>query len=331
MYRRCSGDECIIKVENMSRIHDICSPIATILYNPKREWNAISYGKIKIARSINVDWKKYSQDKYLFVHSTIVSSVAVADNGYYVEPPCDELINDNGNGWSTQILLSTFRSFIGKPNYLEHMQNPLLSKGTIVDAVARDVKYKSTTGKIANVVYIDILVAVDRKHSVLINQILSGEYNAMSMGCYSNWVTCTKCGQQFNDTMNSCIHLENELLKYFVDENGIERIVAELCGRLIKGNNGKLEADPDSNEFIEASWVENPAFKGAVINHYISEDKEYSKILNMADYKLQSVVDDIFNIRVADVKGMIVLRVACEELRRRNYEKMIEKVSKSLY
>ena len=81
----------------------------------------------------------------------------------------------NCDSWDRPLLLSTYRTFIGASHFLEHIQLPELSKGFIVDAIARDVGHS---------VYIDILVATDKKHEQLISDILSGRLNALSMGCF---------------------------------------------------------------------------------------------------------------------------------------------------
>ena len=57
----------------------------------------------------------------------------------------------------------------------EHVQIEDLSKGRIIDAVARDV---------GDSVYVDILVANDRKHTDLIESIESGRLSTLSMGCF---------------------------------------------------------------------------------------------------------------------------------------------------
>lgn len=313
-----------------SRIH---LPIASVLKNPRQEWGTLTRGVIKTAadRKLAVDWDQYSNDNYLFVHSTIVSSVNVADNGYYIDPVCDELVNSNGNAWATPLLLATFKSFIGKNNYQEHVQIPALSKGTILDAVARPVKYVASDGSgKTDVVYVDILVAVDRKHSDLCSRIGSGEMDSMSMGTLAHWVTCSRCGGQFDDDMTPCDHIQNDLMEHFTDENGVRRITAELCGRMIKNpETGLLEPDVESNEFIEASWVEKPAFKGAVINHYISDmDVKVAKILEFPTDQFQLALDDMFKVRVADRQGAMVLRILCRELRAYKKQELVERVAR---
>jgi hypothetical protein len=116
----------------------------------------------------------------------------------------------------------------------------------------------------------------------------------------------------------------------FKDKDGIERIVAELCGRSIK-KNGKWVGDPKSVRFIEASWVEHPAFYGAVLNHYISElPKSAAKYLDFSTAKLQFAMEDIFKMRVADKNGMLCLRVAQAEVARRMREDRCERIVRNM-
>jgi len=702
--RRCNSESCKLAALKRSTVLD--APLATILANPVKDWQRLAYGGVRIAkRVIDVDWKKFNQDNFLFSHCSIVCSCRVEDNGYYIDPVCSELVNNNGNAWSNEVLLATFRTFIGADNFLEHVQISELSKGKILDAVIRPVTHKNAVGKadvywcfagdakilmadgsikeikdiepgelvysgegkirkvlanshrfasnlirikvrgvidpivctaehkiqvkdeiggewewveasflkrnqwvfqpspilagrkridpdlawlvgmylaegslverewldgskhfsttqltchrderdtisrvaesvmasfggypvpifncrwdkskkfyrqipgtvshqdkedgngsnirifhsvlsgemfrlcgrgstakrlnnevvtewdddskkhliagwidgdgcsrrnVVNVksasnvllrqmevllaslgfaytttgkwhdgpysgcasieldcyaseklrpylrlkgefdslpakvsfnnrasfaveggiarriesteqaeseveipvynieveddhTYIvnnikvkncDILVATDRKHADLIRRITSGELTTLSMGCNANNVTCSKCGIVLTDDDKNCEHLDHELLQYFVDKNGVRRIVAELCGRMIKGKDGKLAGDSKSVQFIEASWVERPAFTGAVLNHYISEVPKLSSIMGFNHARLADCVEDLFKLRVADVQGMTVLRVARAEWIRRQREATIEKVAKSLY
>lgn len=327
--RRCNSEAC--GIEAVKRSANLDMPLATVLENPAKEWQRLAYGGVRIAkRIIDVDWKEFNQDNYLFSHCSIVCSVEVEENGYYIKPCCSELVNNNGNSWATPVLLATFKSFVGGENYLEHVQIPALSKGKIIDAVARPVCHKNKLGE-ANVLWIDILVATERKHEDLIKKITSGELSTMSMGCLADWVTCSKCGMVLSDTDKNCSCLDGEIRQYFTDKNGIKRIVSEMCGRMHKNAQGIWVGDPKSVKFIEASWVERPAFVGAVLNHYVSELPKMANILNFNNARLADCMDDIFKLRVADVTGMTVLRVARAEYLRRQREEMIGRVAKSLY
>lgn len=229
----------------------------------------------RIAKSV---LRKADPRQYLLSHATIVASVdAYQPKGartgrqmnrgvqidvkypdFRIKPECHEIVNNNGDAWERGLLLSTYRSFIGAHNYLEHIQIPELSKGFIVDAIARDL------GKTA---YIDILVATDRKHGQLITDIQSGEISAMSMGCISLFTICTKCGNVASDDSQlcPCVMYEGKGTKYR-DESGVEHPISELIGHV---------SVPNSNQFIEASWVRNPAFKGAVRRNILNGDAQH--------------------------------------------------------
>jgi hypothetical protein len=256
-----------------------------IVKNPSihlREWEEVrqeATSEVFGSRQASVNLSEFSPAKYLLTHCTIIASVDVDEvsnvktgssvtegnrtikrlwNDYYITPETSKFINQNGDSWDRQTLLNTYRTFIGAENYVEHVQIPELSKGKIIDAVARDL---------GDTVYIDILVATDRKHSSLIQDIESGKMNAMSMGCSIQYSRCSKCGNVAADDTELCEHVRYEKGNTFVDESGKKRIVAELCGH---------STDPDSVTFIEASWVANPAFKGAVmrtvLNPTVNED-----------------------------------------------------------
>jgi hypothetical protein len=241
-------------------------------------------------------------------------------------------VNNNGNAWTNEVLLATFRTFVGGENYLEHVQVPELSKGKLLDAVLRPLTYQDKEGRKADIYYCDILVATDRKHDRLVSKIAGGELTTMSMGCLADWVTCSKCGKVMGDNTPNCRHLDNELLTRFKDKKGVERVVSELCGRSTWDKKAKKWlGDPKSVRFIEASWVEHPAFWGAVLNHYVSElPKAAANCLNFSTAKLQLAVDDIFKMRVADKNGMLVLRVAQAEIARRMREDRISRIARHM-
>ena len=324
MNRRCTDGVCLMMAG--ARTFNLDLPVATVLVNPRNEWNQLTAGgRLRIAREIEVDWKKFSQDNFLFSHCTIVASVELEDDGHTIKAACNELVNNNGNAWSNEVLLATFKSFVGGENYLEHVQVPVLSKGKILDAVLRPIHFKSNRGE-SDIYYCDILVATNKKHEELVGKIASGDLNTMSMGCLADFVQCSKCGKVLGDNDPNCTHLDNEMLHKYVDKKGIQRVVAELCGRTLM-KEGKREGDKKSCKFIEASWVAKPAFTGAVLNHYISDvSKDAAKILAFPTWKLSETMEEIFKMRVADRTGMLVLRVARAELLRRKREAMIERI-----
>lgn len=217
-------------------------------------------------------------DKYLVTHCTIVASVDVdsvpgaklgnikvgskmldrryAD--YHIRPQCSQFVNNNGDSWSRDVLRMAFPTFIGSHNFQEHVQIEEKSKGRIIDAAARDI---------GDSLYVDILVATNRKHASLIQDIESGKMSTLSMGCTTDFTVCTKCGHYAVDVPQLCDHIKYSKLNTFMDDSGHKRVIAELCGH--KDYNDNPDA-PGGVRFIEASWVAVPAFPGAVMRNILS-------------------------------------------------------------
>jgi hypothetical protein len=159
----------------------------------------------------------------------------------------------NCDAWERKVLLASYPTFIGAQNWVEHVQLMELSKGRIIDAVARDI---------GDSVYVDILVATNRKHRDLITSIEKRETNSLSMGCQIDFSVCTKCGHVAVDETEMCRCVRYEKGNIFYDEQGQRHMVAELCGH--------HSVDPTGGvTFIEASWVKVPAFTGAVLRNIL--------------------------------------------------------------
>jgi len=228
----------------------------------------------------------FDPSKYLLTHCTIVASVNVesvpnvklgslTEDGhkvnrkyvdYRVSSDTDKYINNNLDCFGRDVLLDSYSTFIGAQNYQEHVQVEAMSKGRIIDAVARDI---------GDSIYVDILVATDRKHTELVKDIEAGKLGTLSMGCSVDETICTKCGNVAVDETELCHHVRYEKGNIFYDDKGHQHRVAELCGHPSIEPHGGVA-------FIEASWVAAPAFTGAVLRNIIHPgdltDKQASRI-----------------------------------------------------
>ena len=293
--------------------HNIDFHVSGILVNPQEQWGRIkrdAMGKSRVAfRKLDVDWKKYNTKDYLFTHDTACCSVETEENGYWIKPPCWEHVNADGNAWTTPVLLASFKTFIGGENYLEHMQIPALSKGKILDAIARPVVHHSDKYGNANIYVVDVLVATDRKHESLIERIESGKLNTLSMGTICCYTTCSICGKVIGDNDKNCEHIDKHLGQMVTCQDGKDRICSELCGA-VDENGNYIE---DSNKFIEISWVSHPAFQGAVVNAFVetneikaTREKEKDELAKLFDGNLFE------RLKVADTDSKIALKITKE-------------------
>ncbi len=216
--------------------------------------------------------QKFRPDQFLLSHVTIIASVDTEPAGlplgrqlvdgfqidrryddFLITPDSSKYVNNNQDSWERKLLLACFRTFIGGENYVEHLQIPELSKGKIIDAAARDI---------GDTIYVDLLVATDLRHQPLIRAIESRQLQTLSMGCQVQFTICSKCGNVAQDETQLCPHIRYLKGNTFIDGLGRVRKIAELCGH--------VNAEPGSVKFIEASWVANPAFIGAVLRNILS-------------------------------------------------------------
>ena len=259
-------------------------------------WNKIRTASKDASVNVSAKAKEilegFNPSEYLLTHATIVCSVDVEDvpgvkvgsvdeDGhkvtrsyvdYRIAPRCDKFINNNLDAWSRDVLMKSYRTFIGAHNFVEHVQIENLSKGRIIDAVARDI---------GDSVYIDILVATDRKHTDLVKAIESGRMATMSMGCSVDFTVCTKCGNVAVDETEMCSHIKYQKGNTFFDEQGRQHRIAELCGHHTLDPTGGVT-------FIEASWVATPAFAGAVMRNILTPTEMSDAAVKQAQEVLNS-------------------------------------------
>jgi len=280
-----------LKYANASVVHPAINAAAWDHILTKSLASASSFDNRK---ATSLALQEYDPKQYMLSHCTIVASVDVDDsklplgrqmyNGvqidrrfsdYLIKPECSRWVNNNFDAWDRKLLLGSYKTFIGAENYCEHLQIPELSKGKIIDAAARDI---------GDSVYIDILVATERKHKPLIAAIQSKQLRTLSMGAQVEFTQCSKCGNVAADETQLCSCIRYEKGNSFIDGLGKTRKIAELCGH---------HSVPGSNKFIEASWVASPAFTGAVLRSILSpeEGSKYTQRIQTAFSQPTQTID----------------------------------------
>lgn len=209
---------------------------------------------------------KFDSKKFLIFQSTICTSVKLEkSSNYLIDSTSNEYVNNNGECWSNESLLNTYKTFIGANLCMDHPSNPDLDNvGVILDAVLRRKWLNKEEGSF--VYYVDILCALDRKAKggKLSNLVLDGSIEYMSMGCDVETSYCSRCGHivdyannnPYSSNILECQHLKYSKGKRYLDNSGKERIVAEILGK-----------EKGSVTFVEASLLSNPpASKAAILS-----------------------------------------------------------------
>ena len=211
----------------------------------------------------------FDSSKWLLSHVSIMASVDVENDvpsdpkkNWRIIPEHSIFVNNNGDAWERKLLARTYGTFLGANNYVEHLQQVALAKGKVIDVALREVPLgKRMDGTPITTLYVDILIATSWEHEDLCRKILSGEFNAVSMGCSCKYTICTRCGKIAHDETELCEHVKYYRRQNYYDNDGTQRVIAELCGSA---------DDPSSVVFVDASWVRNPAFPGAVLRSIIN-------------------------------------------------------------
>ena len=213
-------------------------------------------------------------EKFVYIHTTIMAGITTEDNGFWITPETEKYINDNNDSWTCDDLKQDYPTFRKAITFVEHDQNIERAKGKCIDAIAR---------KLPDTILIDVLFSVDKRHVDLVNNILSGIINAVSMGCSTEKTICSICGNEATDSKNYCTHIRNGKGKLFKCSDGKMRKAAEIC----KGNT-----------FIDVSLVANPAFAGAVFRNILSSNQLSNQLLaNIISNKIENfnINDNLFS------------------------------------
>lgn len=156
-------------------------------------------------------------DGYLYVAARAVT--ADKPNLNYDMFPADEL-------------RKSYRTFVGGCVYLNHDNtDPAKARGAIVDARLHDENPDD--------VWVEILMELDEERCPkLCALIRSGEIDTFSMGCTTEYSTCSVCGREASDESEFCEHMLHKGRRY----DGV--LAYEVCHGI---------------EFFEESAVYSPA------------------------------------------------------------------------
>lgn len=180
------------------------------------------------------DFAKFKPEKgYVYAASRAISS----------------RVNANYDGWPVDQIKKSYKTFIGRPIYVEHNNSdPERARGVILDAIYKESKLAS--GVIDASVY--CLMEVDAEtFPKLGNAIMSGKLKAVSMGADVDGTQCSACGKYASKPSEYCVHIprmKGRTVTVYKEGKRSESLVFESC---IRPN------------FFELSFVFDPADESA--------------------------------------------------------------------
>ena len=180
------------------------------------------------------DFKPFTPEKgFLYTASRAISS----------------RVNANYDGWPVDQIKKSYKTFIGRPIYVEHNNSdPDRARGVILDAIYRETKLAS--GVIDASVY--CLMEVDAvTFPKLAAAIENGQLNAVSMGADVEGTQCSACGKYASKPSEFCAHiprLKGRNVTVYKAGKRVESLVYESC------------INPN---FFELSFVFEPADESA--------------------------------------------------------------------
>lgn len=191
-----------------------------------------------------------SEDGYLYVRCRAISS----------------RVNKNNDGWPSSELAKAYKSFIGRPIFVDHNNSdPSRARGIIVDArlhveddektSAFDPYYASAPENHKPPTWIELLLEVDAKtFPKLANSIRKGYIDAVSMGANIETSVCSVCDHRAKNPIEYCSHVKSKGAEFEITSSNGEKMMK------------KAYEDCHDITFFEISFVFDPADPTALIS-----------------------------------------------------------------
>lgn len=162
-------------------------------------------------------------------------------------------INQNFDGWPSTELKKSFRTFLGKPCFVNHQNfDPTAARGKVVAARYREAGDDK---------YIEVVQEIDaQRFPKLAKEIKEGGMDSVSMGVEAGFTICSYCGNKAVDVPEFCDHVKyhkGEKLSRMNRKTGKREdvLVYEKCYKL---------------GFFELSFVFDPADETALVSRVIA-------------------------------------------------------------
>jgi uncharacterized Zn finger protein (UPF0148 family) len=189
------------------------------------------------------------QDGYLYVRARAISS----------------RVNKNNDGWPSEELIRAYRTFVGRPVFVDHNNSdPQRTRGVIVDSrlhveddeakeSALDPYYASAPDNHKPPTWIEILIEVDAEtFPKLAKAVKKGDIDSVSMGANIDKSVCSVCHNEATIPSDYCSHVKQKGLTFEITADNGEKIQK------------KAYEDCYGVNFFEISFVFDPADETAL-------------------------------------------------------------------
>ena len=161
-------------------------------------------------------------------------------------------VNQNYDAWPSEELKKSYRTFLGKPCFVNHRNEDWTkARGRVV--AARYLEKGADK-------YVDVIQEIDAiRFPKLAHEIITGGMDSVSMGVEAGFTICSICENRATDIFDMCSHVKFHKGEHMVNHRtGKKELVYEKCYKL---------------GFFELSYVFDPADETAVVSRVIAAGK----------------------------------------------------------
>ncbi len=139
--------------------------------------------------------------------------------------------NDNHDTFPAEEIKQAYRTFIGKPVFINHRnEDPGRARGVVIDAALHEDANPDGTPD----TWVEVLMEVDAvRFPVLAQKILSGEIDRTSMGTNVEFSVCSFCDNKAHTPLEYCAHIQrmkgHRLVRTTASGRKESVLVSEVC------------------------------------------------------------------------------------------------------
>lgn len=123
------------------------------------------------------------------------------DGMYYISVRAiSSIVNLNYDGWPSDELQESYKTFIGKPVFVDHHSDD--------DERARGIILDSQFVRSDDDAWIELLLEIDAQaFPMLAHELRTGGLDSVSMGAYVETIECSICGELTLENEDHCMHI----------------------------------------------------------------------------------------------------------------------------